>query len=40
MAECFDHEFEVEMDKLRRDMKINTEWWWTNLYNENGEIGQ
>ena len=39
MNECLEHEFNVEMDKLRRNMKMNTEWWWKDLYDENGEVG-
>ncbi|CAK91801.1 unnamed protein product (macronuclear) [Paramecium tetraurelia] len=39
MKECLAHEFDVEMDKLRRNMKMNTEWWWKDLYDENGEVG-
>ena len=27
------------MDKKRRDMDRNPEWWWQNIYDENGEIG-
>jgi len=34
-----EHEFNVEMDKLRRNMKMNTEWWWKDLFDENGEVG-
>lgn len=39
MKECLTHEYDVEMDKLRRNMKMNTEWWWKDLYDENGEVG-
>lgn len=39
MKECLVHEYDVEMDKLRRNMKMNTEWWWKDLYDENGEVG-
>ena len=39
MLKCFNFEFEVEMDKRRRDMKRNTEWWWRLYYDENGEVG-
>ena len=28
------------MDKLRRDIKVNNEWWWRSLYDEDGEIGE
>ncbi len=28
------------MDKRRRDIKTNNEWWWRELYDEDGEIGQ
>jgi len=28
------------MDRLRTNMFINTEWWWTNLYDSRGEIGK
>ena len=27
------------MDKRRRDIKRNHEWWWRDLYDEDGEIG-
>ena len=40
MKECLSHEFDVEMDKLRRNMKMNSEWWWRDLYDENGEVGE
>lgn len=40
MKKCFVEEMEVEMDKRRRDVIRNNEWWWTNIYDENGEIGQ
>lgn len=40
MAECQEHEYVVEMDKRRRDMKRNPEYWWQELYNENGEVGR
>lgn len=36
VSECFEHEYNVEMDKLRRDIKRNHEPWWTNIYNEEG----
>lgn len=39
MLECFQRECDVEMDKLRRNMTINQEWWWRILYDENGEVG-
>ena len=31
---------EVELDKLRRDTKRHSEWWWLCLYDEEGEIGK
>ena len=37
---CIRHEIEVELDKLRRDTSRHTEWWWLNLYDESGEIGE
>lgn len=40
MAECQEHEFSVEMDKRRRDMKRNPERWWQEMYNEEGEVGK
>lgn len=49
MKTCLEHEYEVEMDKLRRNMKMNTEWWWRELYiyfllkyryDENGEVDE
>jgi len=40
MKQCFQQEFEVEMDKRRRDMTRNTEWWWQNIYDEDGEVGE
>jgi hypothetical protein len=33
------HEFDVEMDKRRRDIRRNPESWWRELYDENGEVG-
>lgn len=32
MQKCLEHEYEVEMDKLRRNIKMNNEWWWRELY--------
>lgn len=32
MKTCLEHEYEVEMDKMRRNMKMNPEWWWRDLY--------
>jgi hypothetical protein len=40
MKRCFVDELEIEMDKRRRDVERNYEWWWTNIYDENGEIGE
>jgi Cytochrome c oxidase biogenesis protein Cmc1 like len=40
MKSCFVQEMNVEMDKRRRDIERNKEWWWTNIYDENGEIGE
>jgi hypothetical protein len=40
MLGCFEHELNVEMDKLRRNVKMNSEWWWRNLYDEDGEIDE
>ena len=37
---CCYHEQQVELDKLRRDTKKHTEWWWLCLYDESGEIGK
>ena len=37
---CCYHEQHVELDKMRRDTKIHNEWYWLNLYDENGEIGK
>ena len=28
------------MDKLRRDTNKHSEWYWLNLYDEDGEIGK
>ena len=28
------------MDKMRRDVKRHSEWWWLCLYDEHGEIGK
>jgi hypothetical protein len=39
MLNCFSHECDVEMDKLRRNLKLNPEWWWRVLYDEDGEVG-
>ncbi len=30
---------EIEMDKRRRDIVTNHEWWWRDLYDEDGEVG-
>lgn len=27
------------MDRKRRDMERNPDWWWRDLYDEKGEIG-
>jgi hypothetical protein len=40
VAICFEHEYNVEMDKKRRDMKRNPEGWWRQYYDENGEVGK
>ncbi|KAM3141793.1 hypothetical protein pb186bvf_006115 [Paramecium bursaria] len=32
MQQCLEHEFEVEMDKMRRNTKMNHEWWWRDLW--------
>lgn len=37
---CCYHEQQVELDKIRRDTKMHSEWYWLNLYDENGEIGK
>ena len=37
---CCYHEQQVEVDKLRRDVKQHSEWYWLNIYDENGEIGR
>ena len=37
---CCYHEREVELDKMRRDVKSHSEWYWLNIYDENGEIGK
>lgn len=39
MKRCFAEETEVEHDKRRRDIQRNHEWWWTNIYDEEGNIG-
>lgn len=28
------------MDKMRRDTKMHNEWYWLNLYDEEGETGK
>jgi len=38
--QCCYHEQQVELDKIRRDTKIHSEWYWLNLYDEDGEIGK
>lgn len=40
MKKCFIQECDIEMDKRRRDIKRNHEWWWANIYDESGEIGE
>ena len=37
---CCYHEQQVELDKMRRDIKKHDEWWWLCLYDETGEIGK
>jgi hypothetical protein len=37
---CCHWEQQVELDKMRRDLKRHTEWWWLNIYDEHGEIGK
>ena len=37
---CCYHEREVELDKMRRDISLHKEWYWLNIYDENGEIGK
>ena len=37
---CVKWETDVEMDKIRRDTRRHTEWWWLCMYDENGEIGK
>ena len=37
---CCYHEREVELDKMRRDVSRHNEWYWLNIYDENGEIGK
>jgi len=27
------------MDKRRRDIVTNHEWWWRDMYDEDGEVG-
>lgn len=39
MKKCFVQEIDIELDKRRRDIVRNHEWWWTNIYDKNGEIG-
>lgn len=39
MQLCMGQEFDIEIDKRRRDMTRNTEWWWQNIYDEDGEVG-
>lgn len=39
MNECFQRELEIETDKLRRDMQRHPEWWWREMYDEEGEVG-
>jgi hypothetical protein len=40
LATCFDQQLNVELDKRRRDISKNNEWWWTCLYDEKGEVGE
>ena len=40
MLECCHHEQQVEIDKMRRDINLHNEWWWLNIYDEDGEIGK
>ncbi len=40
LIQCCYHEQQVELDKLRRDTTKHSEWYWLNLYDEDGEIGK
>ena len=40
LLNCCYHEREVELDKMRRDPKLHTEWYWLNIYGPEGEIGK
>lgn len=40
MAVCLEREFNVEMDKRRRDIKRNAEPWWRQFYDQDGEVGR
>ena len=40
MLECCHHEQAVELDKMRRDTSLHAEWYWLNIYDEDGEIGK
>ena len=37
---CCAWERDVELDKMRRDTRLHTEWYWLNIYDESGEIGK
>lgn len=40
MKACFKDQYLIEMDRRRRDMDRNPEWWWQNIYDRDGEIGK
>jgi len=40
MSKNYKFRSEVELDKRRRDIITNNEWWWRELYDEDGEIGR
>jgi hypothetical protein len=40
VALCLEREYDVEMDRRRRDIKRNPEPWWRQFYDEYGEVGR
>ena len=39
MNNCFERELDIAADLIRRDMSRHPEWWWRDLYDEDGEVG-
>ena len=40
VAVCLEREYNVEMDRRRRDIHRNPEPWWRQYYDQDGEVGR